>query len=167
MKINKIKEFNSNFKDIDNNLNFNLSELLNNENIHLRNYGKFPDIKIGASKAGVGPLRNKIIDLFTAQNWEQNVRVFNNRNESIYLFKNKTMLQLSFGNYAQGYFDILKLRNSYESGLSNYHIIVSLNNESVVNNEISGNLVNFDNLVDQYKYFDKFLNFPIVFLELI
>ena len=57
--------------------------------------------------------------------------------------------------------------NSYESGLSNYHIIVSLNNESVVNNEISGNLVNFDNLVDQYKYFDKFLNFPIVFLELI
>ena len=42
-------------------------------------------------------------------------------------------------------------------------IIVSLNNESVVNNEISGNLVNFDNLVDQYKYFDKFLNFPIVF----
>ena len=167
MKINKIKEFNSNFKDIDNNLNFNLSELLNNENIHLKNYGKFPDIKIGASKSGVGPLRNKIIDLFTAQNWEQNVKVFNNRNESIYLFKNKTMLQLSFGNYAQGYFDILKLRNSYESGLSNYHIIVSLNNESVVNNEISGNLVNFDNLVDQYKYFDKFLNFPIVFLELV
>ena len=77
------------------------------------------------------------------------------------------MLQLSFGNYAQGYFDILKLRNCYESGLSKSHIIVSLNNESVVSNKISGNLVNFDNLVEHYKYFDKFLNFPIVFLELI
>lgn len=167
MKINKIKEFNSNFKEIDVSIDCNISNLLNNKNIHLVNYGKFPNVKIGASKAGVGPLRQKIINLFVEQGWNQNIKVFNNRNESIYLFKNKILLQLSFGNYAQGYFDILKLRHCFESGLSKFHVIVSLNNDSVKTNEISGNLVNFDNLVEQYKYFDKFLNFPIVFLELI
>tara|TARA_Y100000389_G_C17470024_1_gene529513 strand:- start:1100 stop:1603 length:504 start_codon:yes stop_codon:yes gene_type:complete len=167
LKINKVKEFQSNFKEIDINLNGNITGLLNNKNINLKTYGKYPDIKIGASKPGITPLRNKIISLFAEEDWEINKRVFDDRNESIHLFKNKTLLQLSFGHYAQGYFDILKMRHGYERGLSSSQIIVSLNNDSVRSNKISGNLVNFDNLIKQYEYFDKFLHFPIVFLELI
>ena len=75
-------------------------------------------------------------------------------------------MQLSFGNHAMGYYDILKLRQAYEIGLAKFTILVSLNPKPIREYEISGSLVNFSKISALYDEFTSFLNFPIIFLEL-
>tara|TARA_B100000902_G_C27290555_1_gene906887 strand:+ start:139 stop:633 length:495 start_codon:yes stop_codon:yes gene_type:complete len=163
MKINKIKEFSSNFEEIDKSVKHEISTLLNDSSISLIDYG---DTVGRGRKKGVTPLRNRILALFEEAGWLQNVEIFINRRESIYLLKNNIALQFSFGNYAQGYFDILKLKQAHHTGLSENNILVSLNSSSVNEYKISGNLVDFDRITTHHSFFNEFLSFPIVFLEL-
>lgn len=164
MKVNKVAEFESVFNIVDGLVEGSLSLVFNNPEIEIKNYGK-REAKT-PEKFGVTPLRLDLAKLLKDSGWSSNINIFRESKEVIHFLFNDVAMQLSFGNHAMGYYDILKLRQAYEIGLAEFTLLVSLNPTSVKKYELSGSLVNFSKISVLYKEFTSFLNFPIIFLEL-
>ena len=164
MRINNIAEFESVFTKVDELVEGSLSSVFNNVDIEIKNYGKKE--ATSSEEFGVAPLRLDLTQLLKESGWSTNINIFSETKEVIHFLLNDVAMQLSFGNHAMGYYDILKLRQAYEIGLAKFTILVSLNPKPIREYEISGSLVNFSKISALYDEFTSFLNFPIIFLEL-
>ena len=140
---------------------FDIENILNEKNLLDEIFLILNDESIMIYDLAHKDLKKIITDKFTAKGWGTKVQVFYNSSSFIDLILDKTVIHIQFGHRSQSYYDLLKFstlfhKNKIDSGV----LLVPTKKYAF------GGRTDVDVFVNHNQEFEKFLNIPLLILEI-